>query len=62
VLSTALDNKIYIDGTPIKDAPLKVEHIALSDYHNLVTSDGGILSNALYIVSSDTLNMYNEKI
>ena len=62
ILSTTLDNKIQIDGTPINDNHLNIEHIALSDYHNLVTLDGGILSNTLYIVSSDTLNMYDEKI
>ena len=51
---------ISVDGEITTD--FKVEHITQDDYHNLVTSENGIDSKTLYIVSSDTLNMYGEKI
>jgi hypothetical protein len=51
---------ISVDGQ-ITDN-FKVEHITQDDYHNLVNSENGPDKNTLYIVSSDTLNLYGERI
>ena len=52
-------DKLYVNG--IKTDTLSIQHISQDDYHDLVTSEG-VLSNVLYIVSSNTLNMYGEQI
>ena len=51
---------ISVDGEITTD--FKVQHVSQEEYHNLVTSENGADSNTLYIVSSDTLNMYGERI
>ena len=58
-MSTAVDNKIFIDGTKVES--LSALHISQDEYHQKVV-DGTVLSNELYIVSSDTFNMYDERI
>jgi hypothetical protein len=40
---------------------LEVRHISQDDYHALV-KDNNVLSNIIYVVSSDEMNMYNERI
>ena len=54
-----MDNKIFIDGA--KAESLSALHISQDEYHQKVI-DGTVLSNELYIVSSDTFNMYDERI
>jgi hypothetical protein len=51
--------KISVDGNSTTE--FIVEHISQDDYHDLVVN-GKIDSNRLYIVSSDTINAYGEKI
>ena len=58
-LSTAIDNKVFING--ISAESLSVVNISQDDYHALVDA-GTIDSNTIYIVSSDTYNMYDQKI
>ena len=58
-LSTAVDNKIFADG--VKVGSLSVLHVSQDEYHQKVVA-GTVLSNELYIVSSDTFNMYDERI
>ena len=58
-LSGAIDNKVFIDGTAVTS--LSVENISQDDYHSLV-SNGNVDPNTVYIVSSDTYNMYDQKI
>lgn len=58
-LSTAVDNKIFVDGTKVES--FSALHISQDEYHQKVV-DGTVLSNELYIVSSDTFNMYDERI
>ena len=58
-LSTAVDNKIFADGAKVES--LSVLHISQDEYHQKVI-DGTVLSNEFYIVSSDTFNMYDERI
>ena len=58
-LSTAVDNKIFVDGTKVES--LSALHISQDEYHQKVVV-GTVLSNALYVVSSDTFNMYDERI
>ena len=58
-LSTAVDNKIFVDGTKVES--LSALHISQDEYHQKVVA-GTVLSNELYIVSSDTFNMYDERI
>lgn len=50
---------IQIDGNPTSS--LGFEHISQEDYHKKVV-DNEILSNMVYVVSSDYLNMYDEQI
>ena len=59
-LSQDIENKILIDGEKVDQ--FEVKHISRDDYYDLVNSEDGALSNAIYIVSSDTLNMYGEQI
>ena len=58
-LSGVIDNKVFIDGTAVKS--LSVENISQDDYHKLVTNDN-VDPNTIYVVSSDTYNMYDQKI
>ena len=59
-LSNELETKstVSIDGVK---SDLSVVHIAKDDYHDLVVN-GKIDGNRLYIVSSDAINAYGEKI
>lgn len=59
-LSSKIDNKILIDG--IKVDNFEIKHVSRDEYYGLVNSEEGALSNAIYIVSSDNLNAYNQKI
>lgn len=52
-------NTIYVNGEKTND--FQVINISQDDYHALVET-GNTLSNAIYIVSSDIMNMYNERI
>ena len=58
-ISTKVDNKLFIDGVSAES--LSAFHISQDEYHQKVI-DGKILSNELYIVSSDYTNMYDEQI
>jgi hypothetical protein len=49
-------NTIYINGEKTND--FQFINISQADYHSLVKDDN-VLSNAIYIVSSDIMNMYN---
>ena len=59
-LSQDIENKILIDGKKIDQ--FEVKHIARDDYYELVNSEEGPLSNTIYIISSDSLNAYDQKI
>jgi hypothetical protein len=52
--------KISVDGD--SSDSFEVKHVSQEEYHNLVVSENGIDKNTLYVVSSDSLNMFNEKI
>lgn len=58
-LSTSVDNKIFADGVKVES--LSVLHVSQDEYHQKVVS-GTVLSNEIYMVSSDTFNMYDERI
>lgn len=58
-LDTPFFSNVKIDENIVPK--LEVVHISQEDYHNLVTSDK-IDDSTLYIVSSDVLNLYGEKI
>ena len=58
-LSTAIDNKIFIDG--ISAESLCAIHISRQDYYDLVSSNS-TSSNVLYVVSSDYINAYGEQL
>lgn len=58
-LSSKIDNKVLING--LSSEQLEVKHISQDDYNDLVVNDA-TLSNTIYIVSSDTLDMYGEQI
>ena len=58
-ISTKVDNKLFIDG--VSAEALSTYHISQEEYYKKVI-DGKILSNELYIVSSDYTNMYDEQI
>ena len=58
-LSTAIDNKVFIDG--ISAESLCAIHISQQDYYDLVSSNS-TSSNVLYIVSSDNINAYGQRI
>ena len=59
-LSQDIENKILIDGEKVDQ--FEVKHVSRDEYYSLVNSEEGALSNAIYIVSSDALNMYGEQI
>jgi hypothetical protein len=48
-----------MDESEIKE--LKIQHISQDDYHNLVSS-GKINNETIYLISSETLNLYGEQI
>ena len=58
-LSVAVDNKIFIDG--LSAQCLSAIHINQEDFHEKVLC-GQILSNELYIVSSDFINAYGQQV
>ena len=58
-LDTPFFSNVKIDENIVPK--LELVHISQEDYHNLVTSDK-IDDSTLYIVSSDVLNLYGEKI
>lgn len=60
-LSDDLDHKIYVNGKALEQTNLSIIHINQNDYHELVVNDK-CLSNTLYVVSSDYLNMYGQQI
>lgn len=67
-LSGAIDNKISV-GDYANDAyawrdnsNLSVVKIGADDYHKLVANGGPIDENTIYIVSSDNINAYGERI
>ena len=51
---------LSVDNTLVQE--FNIKYISQDDYYTLVKDDGDILSNTLYIVSSDSLNMYDERI
>ena len=59
VLSSAVDNKVLIDG--ISATQLKVSHISDAEFHQKVL-DGTLLSNEIYVVSSQNINAFDERI
>lgn len=63
-LSNAIDSKIYVDarnGSLSSTKSLSIKYIAQSAYHELVVNNEAV-SNCIYIVSNDVLDMYGEKI
>lgn len=58
-LSSAVDSKVLIDG--LSATQLKVSHISDVDFHQKVV-DGSLLSNEIYVVSSENINAFDERI
>ena len=58
-LSSAVDNKVLIDG--LSATQLRVSHISDTDFHQKVV-DGSLLSNEIYVVSSENINAFDERI
>lgn len=58
-LSTAIDNKLFIDGS--STATLSIMHIDSEAFHQKVV-EGSLCANELYIVSSDNVNCYGERV
>lgn len=58
-LQDLIDKKVYVNDHTVSS--LYVKNINRDDYHDLVIA-GTADPNTIYVVSSDTLNMYNEKI
>ena len=58
-LSGAIDNKIYVDG--VQATTLSVGHISQDEFYAKVIA-GELLSNELYVVSSDYVNAYGEQV
>lgn len=58
-LSTAIDEKIVIDGTQTKS--LSVVHLSQEDFYQRV-QQSSLVSNEIYIVSSDYINAYGQQI
>lgn len=59
VLSSAVDNKVLIDG--ISATQLKVSHISDAEFHQKVV-DGTLDKNEIYVVSSQNINAFDERI
>lgn len=58
-LSSAVDSKVLIDG--LSATQLKAIHISDVDFHQKVV-DGSLLSNEIYVVSSENINAFDERI
>lgn len=58
-LSSSIDNKVLIDGLSAEQ--LRVSHISDTDFHQKVV-DGTLLSNEVYVVSSENINAFDERI
>ena len=58
-LSDAISSKIYIDD--VSTESLCAIHCSMDDYYRRVI-DGSVLSNELYILSGEYVNIYNQKI
>ena len=58
-LSSAVDSKVLIDG--LSATQLKVSHISDVDFHQKVV-DGSLLSNEVYVVSSENINAFDQRI
>jgi hypothetical protein len=61
-LSSILNNKISIDNVAIGTDGININHVSQDDYYKIVKSPEGPLSNTLYIVSANEMNMYGERI
>jgi hypothetical protein len=59
-LDEKIDNKIKVDGNAVSS--FNVVNIDAVEYYKLVVSENGPLSDTLYVVSSNEMNMYGEKI
>lgn len=59
VLSSAVDNKVLIDG--LSATQLKVSHISDTEFHQKVV-DGKLDKNEIYVVSSQNINAFDERI
>ena len=59
VLSSAVDNKVLIDG--ISATQLKVSHISDAEFRQKVV-DGKLDKNEIYVVSSQNINAFDERI
>lgn len=59
VISSAVDRKIYIDG--VQAETLSAIHADADDYHAKVIA-GTVLSNELWVLSADFVNVYGEQI
>jgi hypothetical protein len=57
-LNYKIDNKILVNGLSVEN--FEIKHISQYDYHKLVVDN--IIDNKLYIVSSDNINAFGEKI
>ena len=57
--NTKIDNKICIDG--VSAETLCAQHIDADAFHKLVVN-GELLSNVVYVVSSDYLNAYDQRV
>lgn len=58
-LCNLINKKVYVDGHEVSS--LSVKNISRDDYHDLVVNET-VDPNTIYVVSSETLNMYGEKI
>ena len=58
-ISAVVDQKINIDG--LSADQLRLQHIDLNDYITLL-SNGLILSNQLYVISSDFIDAYGQQV
>lgn len=59
-LSSKIDSKISINSQLVDT--VNIRYISRDDYYELVNSENGALSNEIYIISSDNLNAYDQKI
>lgn len=59
-LSSKIDSKISINSQLVDT--VNIRYISRDDYYELVNSETGALSNEIYIISSDNLNAYDQKI
>ena len=57
--NTKIDRKVYVDGVSAES--LCAMHIDADEFHQLVLDDK-LLSNMIYVVSSDNINAYDMRI